>query len=92
MRISLRPNANYLRYTMAQDRKDPDAAVFSRHATEVGVTKEGEAFAAGATTTERPKCIVTGGRPRCRSRSKARRSRCAVRAASVNSTTTPRNT
>ncbi len=60
MRMSLRPNANYLRYTMTQDRKDPDAAVFSR-TLEVGVTKEGEAFAAGATTTERPKCIVTGG-------------------------------
>jgi YHS domain-containing protein len=60
MRISLRPNANYLRYTMNLDRKPPDGAVFSR-TIEVGVTKEGEAFAAGATASERPKCIVTGG-------------------------------
>ncbi len=47
LRISLRPNANFLRYTMMHDRKPPGAAVFTR-TTEVGVTKEGEAFAAGA--------------------------------------------
>ena len=28
---------------------------------EVGLTKEGESLAAGSTSTERPKCIVTGG-------------------------------
>jgi hypothetical protein len=60
LRISLRPNANYLRYTMMHDHKAPGAAVFSR-TTDVGVTKEGETFAAGASTTERAKCIVTGG-------------------------------
>ena len=60
MRISLRPNANFMRYTMAQDRKPPGAVPYSR-TIEVGVTKEGETFAAGAAATERPKCIVTGG-------------------------------
>jgi YHS domain-containing protein len=60
MRISLRPNANFLRYTMTQDLKPAGAVQFAR-AVEVGVTKEGETFAAGAAATERPKCIVTGG-------------------------------
>jgi YHS domain-containing protein len=60
LRISLRPNANYLRYTMMHDRKEPGAPLFTR-TTEVGVTKAGETFAAGASSTERPKCIVTGG-------------------------------
>jgi YHS domain-containing protein len=60
MQISLRPNANFLRYTMTQDLKPEGAAQFAR-AIEVGVTKEGETFAAGAAASERPKCIVTGG-------------------------------
>ena len=60
MRIALRPNANFLRYTMTQERKPPGAAVFTR-TIEIGVGKEGEAFAAGAAATERAKCIVTGG-------------------------------
>ena len=60
MRVSLRPNANFLRYTMTQDLKPAGAVQFAR-AIEVGVTKEGETFAAGAAATERPKCIVTGG-------------------------------
>jgi YHS domain-containing protein len=60
MRISVRPNANFLRYTLTQERKAPGAATFSR-TLEIGVTKEGETFAAGAAATERGKCIVTGG-------------------------------
>ena len=60
MRISLRPNANFLRYTMTQDLKARGSRSV-RRAIEVGVTKEGETFAAGAAATERPKCIVTGG-------------------------------
>ncbi len=60
MRVSIRPNGNFIRYTMMQDRKSPGALQYSR-AVEIGVTKEGETFAAGAATTERPKCIVTGG-------------------------------
>ena len=92
LRISLRPNANFLRYTMTQDRKAPGAAVFTR-TIEVGVTKEGETFAAGASATERPKCIVTGGAGHdVGDVRRSRRSRCAVRAASANSTITRRNT
>ena len=60
MRISLRPNANYLRYTMTQDRKAAGAALFSK-VVEVGVGKEGEKFAGGTAEVDRPKCIVTGG-------------------------------
>ena len=60
MRLSLRPNANFVRYTMTQDLQDPDAVQFTRM-IEVGLTKEGESFAAGAVAAERPKCIVTGG-------------------------------
>jgi YHS domain-containing protein len=60
MRLSLRPNANFVRYSLGLDRKEPGAVQFSRW-IEVGLTKEGESFAAGSTTAERPKCIVTGG-------------------------------
>jgi YHS domain-containing protein len=61
LRLSLRPNANFIRYTMSLDRKEPGAVQFS-HAIEVGLTKEGESFAAGSTSgADRPKCIVTGG-------------------------------
>ncbi len=60
MRISLRPNGNFIRYTMTQDRKPSGAVQYSK-TIEIGVTKEGETFAAGAAAAERPKCIVTGG-------------------------------
>jgi YHS domain-containing protein len=60
MRLSFRPNANFIRYTMGVDRKDAGAVQFHR-ATEVGLTKEGESLAAGASSSERAKCIVTGG-------------------------------
>jgi hypothetical protein len=59
-RLSLWPNSNFVRYTLAIDRREAGAVQFS-HAIEVGLTREGEAFAATSTTTERPKCIVTGG-------------------------------
>jgi len=60
IRISLRPNANFVRYTMAEDIKETASIQFKRK-IEVGLTKEGESLAAGATTSDRPKCIVTGG-------------------------------
>ena len=41
MRISIRPNANFLRYTMTQDLKPSGSAQFAK-AIEIGVTKEGE--------------------------------------------------
>ena len=47
MRITLRPNANFVRYTMTQDQKPAGRPCF-RGTLEVGVTKEGETFAAGA--------------------------------------------
>ena len=60
IRLSIRPNANFIRYTMWVDRKDPGDVQFSP-SIEVGLTKEGESLAAGASSSERPKCIVTGG-------------------------------
>jgi YHS domain-containing protein len=60
LRISLRPNSDFIRYTMAFDRKAAGATQFTR-TVEVGLTKEGETFAAGSNASERPKCIVTGG-------------------------------
>ncbi len=60
LRLSVRPNANFIRYTMTADRQEPGALQYTRM-IEVGLTKEGESFAAGSTSTERPKCIVTGG-------------------------------
>lgn len=59
-RLTLRANSNYLRYTMILERREPGASGFTPR-VEVGVTKEGESFAAGASTVERPRCIVTGG-------------------------------
>ena len=56
LRLSLRPNSNFVRYSMWVDRKEPGAVQFSR-SIEVGLTKEGETLAAGSTTAERPTCI-----------------------------------
>lgn len=60
LRLTIWPNSNFIRYTMAVDRKNADAVQFS-HAIEVGLTKEGESLAGGTTESNRPKCIVTGG-------------------------------
>ena len=59
-RLSIRANSNYVRYTMILDRKPPGGVAFAP-VIEVGLTKEGESFAAGSATVDRPKCIVTGG-------------------------------
>jgi YHS domain-containing protein len=59
-RLTLRANSNYVRYTMVLDRKEEGATLF-RPAIEVGLTREGESFAAGSSSVERPKCIITGG-------------------------------
>ncbi len=59
-RLTLRANSNYIRYTMALDHKEPGAALF-QPLIEVGLTKEGESFAAGSSAVEQPKCIITGG-------------------------------
>ncbi len=59
-RLTLRANSNYIRYTMLLDSKEATAALF-RPLVEVGLTKEGESFAAGSSAGEQPRCIVTGG-------------------------------
>jgi hypothetical protein len=60
MRISIWPNANFIRYTMAHDLKEAGSVQFT-HLIEVGLTKDGESLAGVASALERPKCIVTGG-------------------------------
>lgn len=60
MRLSLWPNANFIRYTMAHDLKEPGSVQFT-HLIEVGLTKDGESLGGSGTAAERPKCIVTGG-------------------------------
>jgi hypothetical protein len=59
VRLSMGPNANFVRYTIREDRKDPGGSQF-RPFIEVGLTKEGESFASGTTAAERAKCIITG--------------------------------
>jgi hypothetical protein len=62
LRLTLWPNANFIRYTITEDRRESGAFQFSP-VLEVSLTKEGESFAGGSTAAERPRCIVTGGSP-----------------------------
>lgn len=59
-RLTLYPNANFVRYTLRVSEQAAGAPQF-KSVIESGVTKEGESFAAGATAADLPKCIVTGG-------------------------------
>jgi len=59
-RLTLTPNANFVRYTLTVAEQEPGAPQFKR-SVEVGLTKEGEAFAAGGAAADLPKCVVTGG-------------------------------
>ena len=59
-RLVIRPNRNLIRYTIWFDHQEPGAPLFKR-SIEVGLTKEGEAFAAGGSASDLPKCIITGG-------------------------------
>lgn len=59
-RITIRANANYVRYTLTAERRASRAGAFKR-VLETGLTKEGETFAAGSNQAEKPKCVVTGG-------------------------------
>jgi YHS domain-containing protein len=59
-RLIVWPNSNLIRYVFALDRQEPGAPQFKR-LIEVGLTKEGEQFAAGGSSSDRPKCIITGG-------------------------------
>jgi YHS domain-containing protein len=59
-RLTLRPNSEKIRYTLVLDRQEPGAPQYSK-VIEVGLTREGEAFAAGGASANLPKCIITGG-------------------------------
>ncbi|MFO0893214.1 MAG: hypothetical protein U0790_29255 [Isosphaeraceae bacterium] len=59
-RITLRANANHVRYSLTVERRDAGGVRFDPR-MEVGLTREGESLAAGAAATERPRCVVTGG-------------------------------
>jgi YHS domain-containing protein len=61
LRLSIWPNANFIRYTMAHELKEPGSIQFTR-LIEVGLTKDGESLAGAASgTSEPPRCVVTGG-------------------------------
>lgn len=60
VRVWIRPNSNFIRYTMMVERKEPGDVQFGPE-TEIGLTKEGESLAGGTSASDRPKCIVTGG-------------------------------
>jgi hypothetical protein len=60
MRLSMWPNANFIRYTMAHELKEPGSVQFTP-LIEVGLTRDGESLAGTASASERPRCIVTGG-------------------------------
>jgi YHS domain-containing protein len=62
MRLSIWPNANFIRYTMAHDLQEPGSTKFD-HLIEVGLTRDGESLGAGSasSSSEPAKCIVTGG-------------------------------
>ncbi|WP_422931603.1 YHS domain-containing protein [Singulisphaera sp. PoT] len=59
-RLTIRLNSNLIRYTLEFDHQEPGAPQFKR-VIEVGLTKEGESFAAGGSSSDLPKCILTGG-------------------------------
>ena len=59
-RIVIRPNSNKIRYTLLVERQEKGAPQF-KGVFSVGLTKEGESFAAGGAEANLPKCILTGG-------------------------------
>ena len=59
-RLTLRPNGDKIRYTLNLERQEPGAPQF-KGVISIGLTKEGESFAAGAGGADLPKCIMTGG-------------------------------
>ncbi len=62
-RLTIRPNSNLIRYTMDFDHREPGAPQFKR-VTEVGLTKEGETFAAGGAAGTCPGASSPAARPR----------------------------
>ncbi len=59
-RLSIQSAGGGIRYVMKLDRQAVGAPQF-KNAIEVGLTKEGESFAAGGEAANLPKCILTGG-------------------------------
>jgi len=59
-RLVFRPTSNKIRYTLNLDRQEPGAPQYKSVIT-IGLTKDGEAFAAGGGGADLPKCIMTGG-------------------------------
>ena len=59
-RLTIRPNSSGIRYTMLLDVEPPGAPQY-KNTLQVGLTKEGESFAAGGEAANLPKCILTGG-------------------------------
>lgn len=59
-RLTIRPNSSGIRYTMLVDLQ-PTGAPQYKNTLQVGLTKEGESFAAGGEAANLPKCILTGG-------------------------------
>src|SRR5947209_1496512 len=59
-RLTIRPNANRIRYVLDFDQKEPGAPQYKR-VISVNLGKEGESFAAGGSAADLPKCILTGG-------------------------------
>ena len=59
-RFTMTPNANFVRYTLRFTEQEAGSPQF-KPVIEVGLTKEGESFAAGGSAADLPKCIVTGG-------------------------------
>jgi YHS domain-containing protein len=59
-RLVIRPNSNKIRYTFNVDRQEPGAPQYKSVVT-IGLTKDGESFAAGGSGADLPKCIMTGG-------------------------------
>jgi len=59
-RLVVRPNSNKIRYTLQLDRQEKGAPRY-KGVIQVGLTKEGESFAAGGAESNLPKCILTGG-------------------------------
>lgn len=59
-RLVIRPNSNKIRYTLQLERQQPGAPQYKPEIA-VGLTKDGESFAAGAGGADLPKCIMTGG-------------------------------
>jgi len=59
-RLVIRPNSNKIRYTLQLDRQEKGAPQF-KGVVAVGLSKDGESFAAGGAESNLPKCVLTGG-------------------------------